>query len=80
LRHQRSGGIRPRIVVIGVADLGGDGEVRRYGQALAAHFSEVGALASKQIPVAGTVFRRTIAKGVNPKGKRRESRQASTID
>ena len=67
IRFQR-GGIGPGIGVVGVADLGGDGETGRYRQAQAAHFGQIGTFAAQQILVAGATLRRPIAKGVNPLG------------
>ena len=59
-------GKRALIGIIGVADVGGDGEARWHRQAEAAHLGEVGALAAEQVAVARPALGSAVAKNVDP--------------
>ena len=52
--------------VVGVADLGGDGEAGRHGQAEARHLGEIGALAAEQLRHVGTAVDIAGGEGVDP--------------
>src|SRR3546814_11369547 len=52
-------------LIIADAHFGGDGEARRHRKADARHFSQVRALAAKQVLVARLAFRNTTAEAVD---------------
>src|SRR3546814_9654767 len=52
-------------LIIADAHFGGDGEARRHRKADARHFSQVRALAAKQVLVARLAFRNTAAEAVD---------------
>src|SRR6185312_5545933 len=54
------------LLEIGVAGLGGNGEAGRYPQAEARHLGQIGALANKQVAIAGAAFRLAVAETVDP--------------
>ena len=65
LRLQALGQLAP-VRVVGVADLGGDREAGRHGQAQARHLGEVGALAAEQLRHARTAVDIARGEDVNP--------------
>ena len=69
-RAARAGYCCPCVVVVG-ADLGGDGEAGRHGQADAGHLRQVGALAAEQVAHVRAALVVAGAEAVDPLGHRR---------
>src|SRR5690606_15601345 len=58
------------VAVVEAADLGGDGEARRNGQAEARHLGEVRPLAAEKVGHAGAALGLAGSEGVDPFGRR----------